>query len=669
MKMKSVILRKLCGLTLTGALVFNGSSGRAQNTMKQTATRKGTNDSAGKTTTQKLSAGQKAFHLLNRITFGPRPGDVERVMKTGWEKFLDEQLHPERISDPLAEQKLQALPSISMSAEKLASTYPPGQVINQALLARGINAKALKGEIREMKAQKNDLKKDPADQMEPSADQQPKTADQNNQAALNPEDLAKRRQEIRELMQEMGWRPQQEALSEAQQARILRAVYSERQLQEVLTDFWFNHFNVFAGKGPSRIFITPYERDTIRPHVFSKFEDLLRATAQSTAMLFYLDNWQSMTPKARPPQGYRLNRLNNGSINDRAMRRNAESGGLGNGRFGRLNRMPDQIRTTENQQQPAMPSAANPQKRGRGINENYAREIMELHTLGVDGGYTQKDVQEVARCFTGWTIRQPYRGGGFFFAPFMHDDGEKTVLGQKLPAGGGVRDGEAVIRLLAHHPATAKFIATKLAQRFVSDNPPQALIDRTAQVFLKTDGDLREVVRSILTSPEFWSADNYRAKIKTPFEMTVSAVRALNAETDGTQPFHRWMAQMGQPLYLAQPPTGYAETSETWVNTGALLQRMNFALALSTNRIPGTRVNVQMLAGGSNSARPEEITDQVIRLLLNGEVSPQTRATLTKQLRGQSGNSEMIATNNQNTNADAARIIGLVLGSPEFQRQ
>lgn len=223
MKMKSVILRKLCGLTLTGALVFNGSSGMAQNTMKQTATRKGTNDSAGKTTTQKLSAGQKAFHLLNRITFGPRPGDVERVMKTGWEKFLDEQLHPERISDPLAEQKLQALPSISMSAEKLASTYPPGQVINQALLARGINAKALKGEIREMKAQKNaaqvnDLKKDPADRMEPSADQQPKTADQNNQAALNPEDLAKRRQEIRELMQEMGWRPQQEALSEAQQA-------------------------------------------------------------------------------------------------------------------------------------------------------------------------------------------------------------------------------------------------------------------------------------------------------------------------------------------------------------------------------------------------------------------------------------------------------------------
>ena len=440
-------------------------------------------------------------------------------------------------------------------------------------------------------------------------------------------------------------------------------------MQEVLTDFWFNHFNVFAGKGPSRIFITPYERDTIRPHVFSKFEDLLRATAQSTAMLFYLDNWQSMTPKARPPQGYRLNRLNNGSINDRAMRRNAEPGGFKNDRFGRLNRMPDQSSTTQNQQQPAMPPAANPQKRGRGINENYAREIMELHTLGVDGGYTQKDVQEVARCFTGWTIRQPYRGGGFFFAPFMHDDGEKTVLGQKLPAGGGVRDGEAVIRLLAHHPATAKFIATKLAQRFVSDNPPQALIDRTAQVFLKTDGDLREVVRSILTSPEFWSADNYRAKIKTPFEMTVSAVRALNAETDGTQPFHRWMAQMGQPLYLAQPPTGYAETSETWVNTGALLQRMNFALALSTNRIPGTRVNVQMLAGGSNSARSEEITDQVIRLLLNGEVSPQTRATLTKQLRGQSGNSEMIATNNQNTNADAARIIGLVLGSPEFQRQ
>ncbi len=671
MMMKSVILKKLYALTLASTLVFSSPSGLAQD-MKQTATRKASGDSTGKTTTQKLSAEQKAIHLLNRITFGPRPGEVEYVMKAGWEKFLDEQLHPERIPDQLAEQKVQVLPSISMSAEKLAATYPPGVVINQALLARGINAKALKGEIKEMKAQKNiaqanELKKDSAVRMEPSADQQAKAAEQNNQPTFTPEELAKRRQEIRDLMQEMGWRPQQEALSEAQQARILRAVYSQRQLQEVMTDFWFNHFNVFAGKGPSRIFITPYERDTIRPHVFSRFEDLLRATAQSTAMLFYLDNWLSMTPNAKPPQGYRQGRLNNGNISDRAMRRNAEFGGLGNHGSGRLNRMPDQ--TAQNQPQPVMPQAAKPQRRSRGINENYAREIMELQTLGVDGGYTQKDVQEVARCFTGWTIWQPYRGGGFFFAPLMHDDDEKTVLGQRISAGGGIKDGEAVIKLLAHHPSTAKFIATKLARRFVSDNPPPSLIDRTAQVFLKTDGDLREVVRSILTSPEFWSAGSYRAKIKTPFEMTVSAVRALNAETDGTQPFHRWMAQMGEPLYLAQPPTGYAETAETWVNTGALLQRMNFALALSGNRIPGTRVNVQSLASGSNSARPEEITDQVIRLLLNGDVSSQTRATLSRQLTNQSSNPQMVAMSSQSANTDAARVIGFVLGSPEFQRQ
>lgn len=297
-------------------------------------------------------------------------------------------------------------------------------------------------------------------------------------------------------------------------------------------------------------------------------------------------------------------------------------------------------------------------KRSRGINENYAREIMELHTLSVDGGYSQKDVQEVARCFTGWTLRQPRQGGGFYYAPFMHDDGEKTVLGNKIAAGGGQKDGEAVIKMLAKHPSTAKFIATKLARKFVADDPSPALIARLSQSFLKSDGDLRAVYKTLFTSPEFWAVEAYRAKIKTPFEMTVSAVRALGADTNGTQPFHKWVQQMGEGLYLAQPPTGYADKAENWVNTGALLERMNFALALSSNRVPGSRVN---FAPELKAAKPNEVADYFIKNILHGNISPQTRATLDKTL-----NDASIASNN---GPDIAKIAALILGSPEFQRQ
>ena len=302
--------------------------------------------------------------------------------------------------------------------------------------------------------------------------------------------------------------------------------------------------------------------------------------------------------------------------------------------------------------------AQQPGKRTRGINENYAREIMELHTLGVDGGYTQKDVQEVARCLTGWTLRQPRNGGGFYFAPFMHDDGEKVVLGQKISAGGGQKDGEAVIKILAKHRATAKFIATKLARKFVTDDPSPTLIDRLSNSFLKTDGDLRAVYKTLFTSPEFWAVESYRAKIKTPFEMTVSAVRALGADTNGTPQFHRWIQQMGEGLYLAQPPTGYADKAENWVNTGALLERMNFALALSSNRIGGSRIN---FTPELKAAQPSEVADYFIKNILHGNISPQTRATLDKTLKD--------ATIANNNGTDVAKIAALILGSPEFQRQ
>jgi uncharacterized protein (DUF1800 family) len=315
------------------------------------------------------------------------------------------------------------------------------------------------------------------------------------------------------------------------QSKLLRAIYSERQLQEVLTDFWFNHFNVFLEKGADRYLVTGYERDAIRPHVLGKFKDLLEATAKSPAMLFYLDNWQSVGPRA--PGGGRAR---------------------------------------------------------RGLNENYGRELLELHTLGVDGGYSQKDVTEVARCFTGWTINQPQRGGGFTFNPRLHDTGEKTVLGVKIPAGGGMEDGEKVLDIVAHHSSTAHFVSWKLAQRFVADNPPPALVDRMAQTFLKSDGDLREVMRTMLNSKEFWSVGAYRSKMKSPLEMVASAARASDADVSFALPLANQVAQLGQPLYRKQEPTGYSNSSQAWVNSAGLIARMNFAVQLANGNIPGVKV-------------------------------------------------------------------------------
>jgi hypothetical protein len=355
------------------------------------------------------------------------------------------------------------------------------------------------------------------------------------------------------------------------------------------------------------------------------------------------------------------------------------------------------------------------QRAKRGINENYARELMELHTLGVDGGYTQKDVQEVARCFTGWTIYPPRgaaaalglrdngNGGEFYFNPRLHDDGEKIVLGHKIPAGGGMKDGLMVLDILAHHPSTAKFLATKLTRRFVSDNPSPALIQHVADVYLKSDGDIREVLRAIFTSPEFNSPEAYRAKIKRPFELAISAIRTLGGDTNGAPAIHQWIARMGQPLYGFQTPNGYSDVAENWVNTGSLLERLNFGLALASNRIPGTRVDLTRFAGGADaSTNPERIMDRFLDVIVQGDVSPRTKATLLKQLkeplpapppattetsmtteddatmlpkgggggkrRGQQG---QVATADLSkvSNPELVKIVGLILGSPEFQRQ
>ncbi|HYE72385.1 MAG TPA: DUF1800 domain-containing protein [Blastocatellia bacterium] len=617
MAIKPINLKKLFVYALTALLALGSTLNVAAQKGKANA-----KESAA------LNTQQKAIHMLDRITFGPRPGDVERVAKMGWEKFLDEQLHPERIADDLVEQKLQPIESIHMTSAQLAQNFlPPPQVLAQLKEQREAEQRAKEQNGSEANNQAN--------------------AQLNNAVEI---------MKYRKQLKEMGYKPPAQAIMELQQAKILRAVYSERQLQEVLTDFWFNHFNVFAQKGADKVLTTVYERDTIRPNVFGKFEDLLMATAKSPAMLFYLDNWMSSAPNTNALdvlRGARRNQNNNfgGLGGQRAIRRAQRMDNVFSPRVRDVEPMPQEMQ--QNQQM-----AQRLKNRKLGINENYAREIMELHTLGVDGGYTQKDVQELARCLTGWTIRQPRQGGEFFFNPRMHDDGEKTVLGLKIPAGGGIKDGEMAIKMLANHPATAKFIATKLARKFVSDNPPESLINRTAQVFLKTKGDLREVYRAIFTSPEFWAAESYRAKIKTPFEMTVSAVRALGAETNGGPQFHRWMAQMGEPLFLAQPPTGYADKAENWVNTGALLNRMNFAIALSGNRIPGTRADLNAL----QSMTPKEISERLIAQLLHGNISPQTRAMLEKKL----AEPEIARADGS---ADVAKIAGLILGSPEFQRQ
>ncbi|HZP49497.1 MAG TPA: DUF1800 domain-containing protein [Vicinamibacterales bacterium] len=437
--------------------------------------------------------------MLNRIAFGPRPGDIERVQAMGLDRYIDQQLHPERLPDRDVEPRLAPLTTLRMSSRAIAETIEQPQ-------------------IDARKAKK--------------AGEEPTPAD----------------------------RKANSVVLELSEQKVLRAIYSERQLQEVLTDFWFNHFNVDARKGPVRFMLPEYERDVIRPRVLGKFRDLLEADAKSPAMLFYLDNWMSADPNGPHAPAPR----------PRVVR----------GPFGPMLVQPPPRVPPKNPNAP------------KGLNENYARELMELHTLGVDGGYTQKDVTEVARCFTGWTIDRPRAGGGFVFRPALHDAGQKIVLGHVIKAGGGESDGEQVLDILAKHPSTARFIATALARRFVGDVPPPALVDRAAKRFRDTDGDLREVVRTILASPEFLAADAVGAKMKTPFEFVVSALRATGADVQDATPIVRTLQQLGMPLYQCQPPTGYKETADAWVNTGALVDRMNFAVRLANQRLNGVAVAV-----------------------------------------------------------------------------
>jgi len=562
------------------------------------------------------------MHVLNRIGYGARPGDLERVEAQGLAAYIDEQLHPDRIDDAALDTRLAAFPTISMDSRELADKYfMPAQQLKRAQDAKTPAPAAAAG--------------DPSMAMAGAA--APPA-----QPQLSPEERMVRQ-------------AQASVTNELMQAKIIRAVESNRQLEEVLTDFWFNHFNVYIGKGQVREYLTEYEREAIRPHVLGKFRDLLGATAHSPAMLFYLDNWQSSAPNQPAATNPDLARRLNDPRLPPAQRQQL------------LQRLQQAKR-----QQP------------KGLNENYARELMELHTLGVDGGYTQQDVIEVARALTGWTIDRPQQGGAFLFRPQMHDTGPKMILGVKFSGSGGEREGERVLDILAAHPSTAHHIAFELAQRFVADEPPASLVDRAAKVFLDTKGDLREVTRAIITSPEFFEADAYRAKVKSPFEFVVSAVRASGATVTNAQPLVGQMNQLGMPLYGCQPPTGYSMTADAWVNTGALLNRMNFALQLVGGGGPAAgrqgrggaagrpdQPPVRPIAGpggrGRGQAAPgrapmqvdvralapdttEASRDHLIDLLLAGRASDGTMKTLAR------------AENPQ-------QLVALTLGSPEFQRR
>jgi uncharacterized protein (DUF1800 family) len=606
----------------------------------------------------RANARARALEALNRLTFGPRPGEVDRVLEIGVDKWMDQQLHPESIEDHGLEARLAPLRTLQMSPRQLAENFPPNAIVREIAegkesLPRDPKKRAIyeaqleRYRIRQEKksADGNDASMLPVDAI----------SDENRSGLLGllpderipallrltPQEqiaflaglkgtardeffagLAPDERETAMAIQN----PQQLVSQELMDGKILRATYSERQLEEVMTDFWFNHFNVFIGKGADRYELPSYERDIIRPHALGKFEDLLVRTAQSPAMLFYLDNWLSVGPDSDFALGVR----------------------------------PGQRRR---QRFPAAPGI--PKQRRNGLNENYGRELMELHTLGVNGGYTQKDVTEVAKVFTGWTLKQPRQGGGFEFDQGRHEPGTKIVLGHKIKEN-GEREGYEVLHLLAHHPATARFICNKIAMRFVSDNPPPALVDRMAKVFLKKDGDIREVLQAMLGSPEFWAPEAYRAKVKTPLEFVVSALRATGAEINDATPIARQLQQLGMPLYGAQPPTGYAMKAQAWVNSSALLGRMNFAVRLASGHVRGVQIALPQ-APGDHTWDAQQVLAWLENSLLEGEVSEQTHETITAQFNDPAISQRKL--DDAAVPPNVAAIEGLLLGSPEFQKR
>jgi uncharacterized protein (DUF1800 family) len=607
---------------------------------------------------QKLSTDKQVIHVLNRMTFGPRPGDVEQVRKMTVEKWIELQLHPDRIAEnPILEAKLKPLQTLQLATWELLQKYPqapaaftvnppvvpplppqemarllncspeerrttlasfdtdtrrvillagppqlleglPDELQQEARTMRRADQEARQKELRRLAPPLNELLSPEQIQVTNRGTAQEKTA------LINSFDAEKRLRilhaiSLQSLADVPALRREAMAAREPQdfvnweliENKLNRAIYSNRQLEEVLVDFWMNHFNVFNGKGPDRVLLTTFERDAIRPYVLGHFKDMLLATARHPAMLFYLDNWQSQVQR---------------------------------------------------EDIPAPPGVRRP-----GLNENYGRELLELHTLGVGGGYTQNDVIAVARAFSGWTIYDPNKFGEFQFNPGVHDRKEKVVLDHTIPPMGGEADALQVIDILAHHPSTAKFISRKLAQRFVADDPPQVLVDRMSATFTKTDGDLRAVLQTMFSSPEFLSVDAWQAKIKSPLEVVISAVRALNADVNDTFILGQRIADLGEPLYGKLEPTGYPNTAAAWTNTASVLGRANFATALAAGQIPGVKADMSRF----NLKGPAVVATE----LLGTTPSSPMVAAIEKGIHGKEMTPSILAT--------------LVLSSPDFQRR
>ena len=670
-----------------------------------------------KPATDTLGEQRRAVHALNRLTFGPRPGDVQQVMAMGVDRWIDEQLHPEKISDSAMEARLDPLRTLHMSTKEIVEDFPDPQILRLVMDGKKsmpsdparraiyqVQIARLQERLQKKQQQAKDQDTPPAPAARPeqsSAAEGAKTAEELAAAAANDENAmaamssdaakpadppakptpeeeaeARRREDSlyadlkiqslvdlpaeerykkimampadeqimfadsmrggrgQEFVADMNPKqketllamnnPQGVVVEELAQAKLLRAIYSDRQLEEVMTDFWFNHFNVFVGKGQERLLVTNYEQDVIRPHALGKFEDLLVATAKSPAMLFYLDNWLSVGPNSMQAQG----------IPPRPMY----------GPYGRPRRFP--------------PNQNGRNKKNSGLNENYGRELLELHTLSVNGGYSQRDVTEVAKVFTGWTIEKPFDGMTYRFDPRKHEPGPKFVLGKRIkPNGEG--EGREVLHMLATSPQTAHFISLKLAQRFVSDDPPAELVDRMAKTFEKKKGDIREVLSTLFQSQEFWADASYRSKVMTPLEFVASAARATGADVTDALPLARQLNNMGMPLYGAQPPTGYSMKAETWVSSSALLNRMNFALALTSGKVSGVKVDPAQLADNSPPDATTALSAMEAKLLAS-DVSKQTHDSIVQQLEATDKNSKA---------PNVSMMAGLLLGSPEFQRR
>jgi uncharacterized protein (DUF1800 family) len=622
-----------------------------------------------------LTQQQAAAHLLSRFSFGATPNEVKRVADMGIEKWLKQQLEG-GLPDEEVTRRLTGYDALALDNETIVNTY--------------LNA----GQVIRVAAKNNLLDKD----------------------SIKSLDKPEYRQQLKQLMDQQGFKPQQELQRQLINQKIIRAAYGQNQLQEVLTDFWFNHFNVSLTKGQCQQFVMTYERDAIRPNVLGSFEKLLEATAKHPAMLEYLDNANSVS------NNNDMARRQQNNAYAKAVQKRMEEMSLDSGKAGA--KLMQQLLNA---------------KKIQGLNENYAREIMELHTLGVDGGYTQKDVTEVARALTGWSVKPLYKDGpgmrllqaanpaqlqkrgfvienDFLFRADKHDENAKNILGKDFPANGGYNEGMEVLRMLATHPATARFICTKLATRFVSDTPPVTLVNKMAEAFLKSNGNIKTVLITMVNSNEFWDKNAMREKVKSPFELAISTIRATNADIQ--QPFQifNWCTRMGQRFYYYQAPTGFPDRAGYWINTGSLLNRMNFGLAFATEKIPGVKLNLSALNENHEPESAEAALKIYSRILLPERDQEENIKRLTAMVRdvnleqkiNEAAGKSASAIETANTTDDAmmmdaapanrkqkanqkgalsrknvpvttlyvagnvntvSQVAGIIIGSPEFQRK